>query len=66
MIDLNLLKDLYKINSHSGEEEVIRKFILFYIKKHYTGVKTRVDKVGNIYVTKGKALQYPCIVAHMD
>lgn len=66
MIDLNLLKDLYKINSHSGEEDKIRQFILSYLRKHYTGLKVRVDKVGNIYVTKGKAKTYPCIVAHMD
>ena len=66
MIDLNLLKDLYKINSHSGEEEKIRKFILSYVKKHYTGVKVNTDKLGNIYITKGKAKQYACIAAHMD
>ena len=66
MIDLNLLKDLYKINSHSGEEELIRKFLLSYLRKHYTGVKVHVDKTGNIYVTKGRASEYPCIAAHMD
>ena len=66
MIDLNLLKDLYKINSHSGEEEKIRKFILSYVKKHYTGVRVNTDKLGNIYITKGKAKQYACIAAHMD
>lgn len=66
MIDLNLLKDLYKINSHSGEEENIRRFILSYLKKHYTGLRVRTDKVGNIYITKGKAKNYATIVAHMD
>ena len=66
MIDLNLLKDLYKINSYSGEETEIRKFILSYLKKHYTGLKIRVDKVGNIYVTKGKAKHYGVIASHMD
>lgn len=66
MIDLNLLKDLYKINSYSGEEEKIRQFLLSYLKKHYTGLKIRVDKVGNIYVTKGKAKYYPCMAAHID
>ena len=66
MIDLNLLKDLYKINSHSGEEEHIRRFILSYLRKHYTGLKVRTDKTGNIYVTKGRAEYYPTIVAHMD
>ena len=66
MIDLNLLKDLYKINSHSGEEGKLRQFLLSYLKKHYTGLKVRTDKLGNIYITKGKAINYPTIVAHMD
>lgn len=66
MIDLNLLKDLYKINSHSGEEEKLRRFLLSYLKKHYTGLKVRTDKLGNIYVIKGKAKHYSCIVAHYD
>ena len=66
MIDLNLLKDLYKINSHSGEEDLIRRFILSYLRKHYTGLKVRTDKLGNIYITKGYAETYPTIVAHMD
>lgn len=66
MIDLNLLKDLYKINSHSREEENIRQFLLSYLKKHYTGIRVHTDSLGNIYVTKGHATHYPCIVAHMD
>lgn len=66
MIDLNLLKDLYKINSHSGEEDQIRRFILSYLRKHYTGLRVRTDSLGNIYITKGRAEHYPTIVAHMD
>jgi len=66
MIDLNLLKDLYKINSHSGEEAILRKFLLSYLKHHYTGLKVRVDSTGNILITKGRAIEYPCVVAHYD
>ena len=66
MLDFKLLKDLYQINSCSGHEERIRKFILSYLKKHYTGLKIQVDKIGNIYVTKGKSRTYSCLAAHMD
>lgn len=66
MIDLNLLKDLYKINSQSGKEEKIRRFLLSYLKKHYTGLKIKVDSLGNIYITKGKTDFYPCLASHMD
>lgn len=61
---MRLLKKLYCISSPSGKEKQMRKFILNYCKKN--GAETYVDKSGNVYVTKGVAESYPCIVAHMD
>lgn len=61
---MKLLKQLYCISSPSGKEKKMRKFILKYCKQ--MGAETYVDKSGNVYVTKGIAESYPCIVAHMD
>lgn len=61
---MELLKQLYRISSPSGQEKRMRKYILKYCKK--LGAETQVDSKGNVYVTKGVAESYPCIVAHMD
>lgn len=60
---MELLKKLYEIHSHSGDEENMRKFIKSYCKS----IGCRVErKDGNIYVTKGTAETYPCIASHID
>lgn len=63
-IDLNTLKDLYRINSHSGSEENIK----FYIQEllENTGIVVEEDTKGNLYITKGIASEFPCFVAHLD
>ena len=62
---MELLKQLYRIYSPSGKERAMRRFIIKEVKK-VPG--TRIEKApsGNLYVTKGNAPDYPCIVAHMD
>lgn len=66
MMNLKLLKQLYKINSKSGNETQIIDFIVTFIKSHYPNVEVEVDSIGNIYLTKGKSDTYPVIVAHTD
>ena len=66
MIDINLLKDLYKINSKSGEEEQIREFIINFVSENYPSVEIETDSYGNVYFTKGKAKDYPTVVGHLD
>lgn len=63
---MDLLKQLYKVHSPSHHEEPMQKFILAWLKKNQPTVKVSLDKAGNIYVTKGDAETFPCVVAHMD
>jgi hypothetical protein len=64
--NLNLLKQLFCIHSKSGKEGKIRKFIWNWVRQNVPGAKICSDKLGNLYITKGKSDTYPCIVAHMD
>ena len=63
---MELLKQLYKIHSPSGNERTMKNFIRRCVRKHIPGAKTRTDKMGNLYIIKGIAQTYPCIVAHLD
>lgn len=63
---MELLKKLYEIHSLSGKEKHIRNFIKGYIFENIPNVKITGDKIGNLYITKGQAETYPCIVAHLD
>lgn len=63
---MELLKKLYEIHALSGKEKYIRNFIKSYIFENITNVKITGDKIGNLYITKGQAETYPCIVAHLD
>lgn len=63
---MELLKQLYKIHSPSGNELVMKKFIRKYVKRHIPGTTLKSDKKGNLYIIKGIAETYPCIVAHLD
>lgn len=62
---MELLKKLYKFYSPSGKERAMIKFIWNYTKR-ITGTKVETDAAGNLYITKGEAESYPCIVAHLD
>lgn len=63
---MELLKKLYGIHAPSGKEKHIRNFIKGYIFENIPDAEIQVDKTGNIYITKGHAESYPCIVAHLD
>ena len=63
---MELLKQLYKIHSPSGNERVMKKFIRKYVRKHIPDVKIETDRKGNLYLIKGVAETYPCVVAHLD
>jgi hypothetical protein len=64
MIDKNLLFSLLKIQSHSGECDDMQNFIIDYVLDK--GYNIDLDDFGNIYVIKGTADTYPCVVAHLD
>ena len=64
-MDKKLLKSLYAIHSPSGKENEMREFLISRIRAQY-GINCIVDEIGNVYVTKGIADTYPCVVAHID
>ena len=61
-----LLKTLFALHSPSDCEDDMREFILNWVKSNIQGAVCEWDATGNVYVTKGTADAYPCIVAHMD
>lgn len=61
---MELLKELYGISAHTHQEKDMIAFVSR--KLANLGIPFVVDKVGNIYATKGKADTYPCIAAHLD
>lgn len=61
---MELLKKLYEINSQSEHIDAMREFICQQLET--TKAKIEDDEYGNIFVTRGKSEQYPCLLAHMD
>lgn len=61
---MKLLEQLYKISSPSRHENDMIKFILKQLNQ--MGAKYTIDKIGNIYATKGVSKTYPCVVSHTD
>jgi tripeptide aminopeptidase len=59
-----LLVDLLSVPTESGRCEAMIEFIVSYCTKK--GMEVLQDKIGNLYVIKGRAESYPCVVAHMD
>ena len=65
-MNIQLLKRLYSIYSPSGKEQTMVKFLCSYIKQLPGNISLSKDKFGNLYVVKGKAETYPCLVSHID
>ena len=63
---MELLRQLYKVHSPSGNEKAMKRFVRKYIRRHIPDVKIRTDRKGNLYIIKGVAETYPCIAAHLD
>ena len=63
---MELLKQLYKFHSPSGNERAMKKFVRRHVRKYIPGAKIGMDKIGNLYIIKGVSETYPCIVAHLD
>ena len=62
---MQLLKDLYKIYSPSRGEKKMRKFLKAWVRLMIDDVQIKAEN-GNLYITKGYAETYPCVVAHLD
>jgi hypothetical protein len=63
---MELLQQLYSIHSPSGEEKKMKKFIRRWVKNNVPDAVIENDNAGNVYVTKGIADTYPCVVSHVD
>lgn len=61
---MELLKSLYKINSKSGNEAAIKRYVLEQLAD--IDLTIEEDSFGNIFITKGVAESYPCVTAHFD
>ena len=64
--EFSLLKQLFCIHSKSRKEGKLIKFLWNWIRQNVPAASIRCDKLGNMYITKGKSETYPCIVAHLD
>lgn len=61
---MELLSELYRINSKSSNETDMKNFV----RSKLTTIPLNVeeDHFGNMFITKGKAAMYPCVAAHID
>ena len=61
---MQLLKQLYQINSKSGHETELKRLVL----DQLAGLPLTIaeDDFGNVFIAKGQAEYYPCVVAHLD
>ena len=60
-----LLNDTLSVQTSSGKEEKMIAYIKEFVTKNLPSAKVKV-KSNNVYVTKGVADYYPCVVAHTD
>lgn len=63
---MKLLKQLYETYSPSGGEKRMKKFLKLWINQNVPDAVIEHDNTGNLYITRGKAQSYPCVVAHLD
>lgn len=62
-----LLIHLYGIHATSGHEWPLISFIKDYIETQIPEANIRLDKLGNLYITKGNAgVGYPTLSCHLD
>ena len=67
-MNLDFLKEVLSLPSISGDESMVRDYIIEYAKTN--GIEYYTDKKGNLYLTKGLLDStdeyFPCVVSHMD
>ncbi len=62
---INTLADTLSIQTTSGKEDNMIAYIKQFVADYVPDAKVKV-KNRNVYVTKGQADYYPCVVAHTD
>jgi putative aminopeptidase FrvX len=68
-MNIDFLKEVLSIPSISGNESMVRDYIIEFAKEN--DIEYYTDAKGNLYLTKGEDNMtsgefYPCVVAHMD
>jgi len=68
-MNIDFLKEVLSIPSVSGDESMVRDYIIEYAKEN--GIEYYTDTKKNLYLTKGidkmtSGEYYPCVVSHMD
>lgn len=63
-LNLSLLVEILEIQSESRDCTNMQTYLWDYAETR--DWKIDCDNVGNLYITKGMAVTYPCVVAHMD
>lgn len=66
-LDLDLFYSVMSVPSYSRNERRMQTFVLHWARQK--GIDAKMDKKGNIYLTKGTLSDgeyYPCLTAHMD
>ena len=68
-MNIDFLKEVLSIPSISGDESMVRDYIIEYAKEN--GIEYYTDAKKNLYLTKGSGKMtsgeyYPCVVSHMD
>jgi len=64
---IDLMQRIFNVQSVSYDTHAMREFIIGYINEmDYDNISIDIDISGNIYVTKGNADTYPCVVSHID
>jgi len=68
-MNIDFLKEVLSIPSVSGDESMVRDYIIEYAKKN--SIEYYTDAKKNLYLTKGSEKMtsgeyYPCVVSHMD
>lgn len=64
---IKLMRSIFEVQSYSGNQYDMIAFITEFVKKLGDDtISFDLDESHNIYITKGKADTYPCVVAHMD
>ena len=67
MLKESLLVELYAIHSVTGYEWPLIQFVREYADRYIPEAKLMMDRLGNLYITKGKAgVGYPTLACHMD
>ena len=64
---MELMRSIFEVQSVSGDMDAMKIFLYTFIANLSDPTITiNSDDLGNIYVTKGRADTYPCIVSHID